>query len=94
MDEGGNKLAKADIAAIKIVAPRMAKAVVDRSIQAHGAKGLSQDLPLAVSNQQAIFYAICEPNIFYVPKFLRYHCSMPGPGLGCCSWLMARMKFT
>ena len=92
MDEGGNKLAKADIAAIKIVAPRMAKAVVDRSIQAHGAKGLSQDLPLAVSNQQAIFNAICEPNVLYVNP--TYYCSMPGPGLGCCSWLMARMKFT
>lgn len=47
MDVHGNKAAKAAIAAIKIVAPRMAKAVIDRSMQAHGAKGLSQDLPLA-----------------------------------------------
>jgi alkylation response protein AidB-like acyl-CoA dehydrogenase len=32
---------------IKIVAPRMASKVVDRAIQAHGAAGVSQDLPLA-----------------------------------------------
>eukprot|EP00602_Paraphysomonas_sp_CaronLab_P009780 CAMPEP_0185026830 /NCGR_PEP_ID=MMETSP1103-20130426/11335_1 /TAXON_ID=36769 /ORGANISM="Paraphysomonas bandaiensis, Strain Caron Lab Isolate" /LENGTH=698 /DNA_ID=CAMNT_0027560545 /DNA_START=514 /DNA_END=2610 /DNA_ORIENTATION=- len=47
MDVYGNKIAKDDIAAIKIVAPRMAKAVIDRSMQAHGAMGLSQDTPLA-----------------------------------------------
>jgi alkylation response protein AidB-like acyl-CoA dehydrogenase len=47
MDVVGNKAAKDDIAAIKIVSPRMAKKVVDRAIQAYGAMGLSQDSPLA-----------------------------------------------
>jgi acyl-CoA dehydrogenase len=47
MDSSGNKAAKADIAAIKIVAPRMAKKVIDRAIQAHGGMGVSQDSPLA-----------------------------------------------
>jgi len=47
MDQFGNKVAKNDIAAIKIASPRMAKAVVDRAIQAFGAMGLSQDTPLA-----------------------------------------------
>jgi acyl-CoA dehydrogenase len=42
VDVLGNKAAKADIGAIKIVAPRMAKAVIDRSIQAHGGMGVSQ----------------------------------------------------
>lgn len=47
MDRFGNKVAKDDIAAIKIASPRMAKAVVDRAIQSFGAMGLSQDTPLA-----------------------------------------------
>jgi alkylation response protein AidB-like acyl-CoA dehydrogenase len=47
MDLYGNKVAKNDIAAIKVTAPRMAKAVVDRAMQSFGAMGLSQDTPLA-----------------------------------------------
>jgi len=47
MDLYGNKSARGDIALAKIATPRMAKAVVDRAIQAHGGLGLSQDSPLA-----------------------------------------------
>lgn len=47
MDVLGNKEAKADIAAIKIITPTMAKAVCERAMQAFGAMGLSQDTPLA-----------------------------------------------
>ena len=47
MDMYGNIVAKNDIAAIKIAAPRMAKVVTDRAIQSFGAMGLSQDTPLA-----------------------------------------------
>lgn len=47
MDTGGNKAAKDLIAMIKIVAPNMASAVIDRAIQIHGALGLSQDTFLA-----------------------------------------------
>ena len=47
MDMYGNKSAQSDIGAIKIAAPLMAKRVVDRAIQVHGAMGLSQDTPLA-----------------------------------------------
>ena len=47
MDRFGNKAAREEIAAIKVVAPRMAKAVIDRAIQSHGGMGLSQDTPLA-----------------------------------------------
>lgn len=38
--------AAAAISAFKVVAPAMASEVVDRAIQAHGALGVSQDLPL------------------------------------------------
>jgi acyl-CoA dehydrogenase len=47
MDEVGNKAAKAEIAMIKVVAPNMALAVIDRAIQAFGGAGVSQDTPLA-----------------------------------------------
>ena len=53
MDRLGNKGAKALISMIKIVAPQMACRVIDRSIQIHGAAGLSQDLFLSQAYQMA-----------------------------------------
>jgi acyl-CoA dehydrogenase len=47
LDRLGNKGARDLVAMIKIVAPRMACAVLDRAMQVHGAGGLSQDHFLA-----------------------------------------------
>jgi acyl-CoA dehydrogenase len=47
MDREGNKAARDLIAMAKIVVPQMAQTVIDRAIQVHGAKGLSQDTFLA-----------------------------------------------
>jgi alkylation response protein AidB-like acyl-CoA dehydrogenase len=47
MDSVGNKVARQYIAMIKVAAPNMAIAVIDRAIQAHGAGGLSDDFELA-----------------------------------------------
>ena len=47
MDTVGNKGAHTEIQAIKVGTPAMAEWVIDKSIQAHGAAGVSQDLPLA-----------------------------------------------
>ena len=47
MDVAGNKVAKQQIAMIKVVAPTMALQVVDWAIQAHGGGGVSDDFPLA-----------------------------------------------
>lgn len=47
IDEVGAKGARTEIAAIKVVAPRVACEVVDRAIQVHGGAGVSDDTPLA-----------------------------------------------
>jgi len=47
MDTVGNKVAKSEIAQIKVVAPNVALKVIDRAIQIHGGAGVSNDFPLA-----------------------------------------------
>lgn len=47
MDTVGNKVAKVEIAEIKVVAPTMALKVLDRAIQVHGGGGVSGDFELA-----------------------------------------------
>jgi acyl-CoA dehydrogenase len=49
MDTVGNKVARKQIAMIKVAAPTMALGVIDRAIQTHGAMGVSQDTGLAAS---------------------------------------------
>jgi acyl-CoA dehydrogenase len=53
MDTVGNKAARSQIAAIKVVAPNMALAVIDRAMQVWGGAGVSQDTPLANMYAQA-----------------------------------------
>lgn len=47
MDTVGNKVARSEIAQIKVVAPNVALKVIDRAIQMHGGAGVSGDFPLA-----------------------------------------------
>ncbi len=47
MDTAGNKAARREISAIKVVAARLQTRVVDRAMQVFGAKGLTADTPLA-----------------------------------------------
>jgi len=47
MDTVGNKVARNEIAMIKVVAPTTALKVLDRAIQVHGGKGVSSDSGLA-----------------------------------------------
>ncbi len=47
MDTVGNKVARQEIAQIKVIAPNVALRVLDRAIQAHGALGVCQDSFLA-----------------------------------------------
>lgn len=47
MDKHGNKVAKNEIAEIKVVAPAMALKIIDRAIQVHGGAGVTEDFPLA-----------------------------------------------
>lgn len=53
MDTVGNKAARSQIAAIKVVAPNVALRVIDRAIQVFGGAGVSSDTPLAQMYAQA-----------------------------------------
>jgi acyl-CoA dehydrogenase len=46
IDKGGAKSARTEIAAIKVIAPRVACNVIDRAIQVHGGLGVCDDIPL------------------------------------------------
>jgi acyl-CoA dehydrogenase len=47
IDKVGARGARTEIAAIKVIAPRVALNVIDRAIQVHGGGGVSDDFPLA-----------------------------------------------
>ena len=47
MDTVGNKVARSEIAMIKVIAPNMACQIIDWAMQAHGGAGISQVTPLA-----------------------------------------------
>jgi len=53
MDTVGNKVAKTEIAMIKVVAPSMACQVIDWAMQVHGGGGMCQDFPLAYAYANA-----------------------------------------
>jgi acyl-CoA dehydrogenase len=53
MDQSGSKAARTEIAMIKVVAPAVALAVIDRAVQVHGGAGVSQDTFLALAWAQA-----------------------------------------
>jgi len=47
MDKAGNKVARLEIAMIKVAAPRVALRIIDDAIQAHGGAGVTSDFGLA-----------------------------------------------
>jgi acyl-CoA dehydrogenase len=52
MDTVGNKVARTEIAMIKVVAPSMACQVIDWAMQVHGGGGMCDDFPLAYAYAQ------------------------------------------
>jgi acyl-CoA dehydrogenase len=47
MDKFGNKAARKEVGLIKVAVPRMQVTIANRAMQTFGAKGLTQDTPLA-----------------------------------------------
>ncbi len=60
MDTVGNKVARKEIAMIKVVVPNMASKVIDRSIQVHGGGGVSADFPLSYAYANARYLRLAD----------------------------------
>jgi len=60
MDTVGNKVAKSEIAMIKVVAPNMACQIIDWAIQLHGGAGVTNDFGLAAAYATARLLRIAD----------------------------------
>ena len=60
MDTVGNKVARKEIAMIKVVVPNMAAKVIDRAIQVHGGGGVSADFPLSYAYANARYLRLAD----------------------------------
>jgi acyl-CoA dehydrogenase len=60
MDTVGNKVARKEIAMIKVAAPNMASRVIDWAIQAHGGAGVTSDFGLALAYANARMLRIAD----------------------------------
>ena len=60
MDTVGNKVARKEIAMIKVVVPNMAARVIDRAIQVHGGGGVSADFPLSYAYANARYSRLAD----------------------------------
>jgi acyl-CoA dehydrogenase len=60
MDTVGNKVARKEIAMIKVAAPAMACRVIDWAIQLHGGAGVTEDLGLALAYANARMLRIAD----------------------------------
>ncbi|HYF58674.1 MAG TPA: acyl-CoA dehydrogenase family protein, partial [Burkholderiaceae bacterium] len=83
MDTVGNKVARAEIAMIKVIAPNMACQIIDWAMQAHGGAGVSQVTPLAnmYAHQRTLRFADGPDEVHRaaIAKLeLGKHASLPG----------------
>ena len=60
MDTVGNKVARKEIAMIKVVVPNMAARVIDMAIQVHGGGGVSADFPLSYAYANARYLRLAD----------------------------------
>lgn len=79
MDTVGNKVARTEIAMIKVVAPTMACNVLDRAIQVHGGAGVSQDTFLAAAYASARTLRLADgPDEVHLRSIGRYELAKHG----------------
>jgi len=86
MDTQGKRAARQDISMIKVVAANVFMDVLDRSIQVHGALGMSDDLPLSLMWRQGRMLRIADgPDevhkmVIALRELRRWQPEEPGPG--------------
>ncbi|MGZ4445009.1 MAG: acyl-CoA dehydrogenase family protein [Nocardioidaceae bacterium] len=79
IDTAGSRAAATEIAAIKVVVPRMACQVIDDAIQVHGGAGVSDDVPLAAMYAHARTLRIADgPDEVHVRTVARREMASPG----------------
>ena len=80
IDQGGAKSAKTEIAAIKVIAPRIACNVIDRAIQVHGGLGVSDDILLAkMYGWQRALKIFDGPDQVHLRSISRWELKQPRP---------------
>jgi acyl-CoA dehydrogenase len=81
IDRYGVDAARGDIAAVKIIAPRVACDVIDRAIQVHGGMGVTDDVPLAAMYTRARALRIFDgPDDVHLRSVARYELAKLGAG--------------
>jgi acyl-CoA dehydrogenase len=81
IDDMGAAGAHAEISAIKVIAPRVATEVLDRSIQIHGALGFSDDTPLASMWARARTLRMVDgPDEVHIRRVAKAELDKPGRG--------------
>ncbi|MBI3680482.1 MAG: acyl-CoA dehydrogenase family protein [Acidobacteria bacterium] len=79
MDTVGNKAARTEIAAIKVLAPNVALRVLDRAIQAHGGGGVCQDFFLAAAWANSRTLRLADgPDEVHLESIARYELNKHG----------------
>ncbi|MFO1196004.1 MAG: acyl-CoA dehydrogenase family protein [Burkholderiaceae bacterium] len=81
MDTVGNKVAKAEIAMIKVAAPNMACQIIDWAIQLHGGAGVTNDFGLAAAYATARLLRIADgPDEVHLNQIARLELSRQRKG--------------
>ncbi|MCW2813561.1 MAG: acyl-CoA dehydrogenase protein [Nocardioides sp.] len=91
IDQHGARAAASEVAGIKVAAPAVALAVIDRAIEVFGAAGVSDDTPLAYFYAWARVLRIVDgPDAVHRRTIARHEHRRPRPPAAALSWSKGR----